>query len=117
MIKVNILKKIFAVLVLILVIYVGILPLLDFQNLNSEIISTSIIIICLGLGYVSILFKPQWNKAILLIEGIVIIATGSIFLGFPYNYIFIIIGAIIVLIAIAAYRKKLPTFILDFFYK
>lgn len=115
MIRVNVLKKVFALLVLLLVVYIGILPL--FGNLTSDIIATSVIVICVGMGYVTILFQPQWNKAALLIEGVVIMAVGAIFLSFPNNYLFIVIGTIIILIDIAAYRKRLPSFLLDFFYK
>lgn len=117
MIKSSVLKKIFAVMVFLLVIYVGILPLINYQNINSETISTSLIIICIGLAYIFTLFRPQWNKALLFIEGLIILLTGSLFLEYPYNYFFITIGVFVILIAILAYMKRLPKFFLDFFYR
>jgi predicted membrane protein len=117
MIKVSILKKVFTILIIFLVIYAGVLPLVSGQNLNSEIISTSIIVILIGIAYPLILYRPQWNKSVLFIEGLVVCITGSIFLTNPYNFYFIAIGAIIILISVLAYMKKLPNFLLGFFYR
>ncbi|MDL2246369.1 hypothetical protein LJB96_01995 [Methanobrevibacter sp. OttesenSCG-928-K11] len=117
MIKVGVLKKVFTILIVFLVIYAGVYPLVSSQNLNSEIISTSIIVILIGIAYPLILYKPQWNKAVLFIEGLVVCVTGSIFLSIPYNLYFIAIGVIIILISALAYMKKLPSFLLGFFYR
>ncbi|WP_409199761.1 hypothetical protein [Methanobrevibacter sp. DSM 116169] len=117
MIKQSFLKKIFSIFVLLAVIILGVIPLINSQSINSEIISTSIIIICVGLGYLSILYRPQWNKAVLFFEGLIIVLTGTLFLTNPYNYFFIVIGIVVILISILAYMKKMPSFFLDFFYR
>ncbi|MCC7553554.1 MAG: hypothetical protein KO202_03540 [Methanobacteriaceae archaeon] len=117
MIKTSFLKKLFSIFILLFVFLVGILPLFNNQSINSEIISTSIIVIAVGLGYLLSLYKPQWNKAVLLIDGIAITISGSLFLSYPYNYTFIIIGVSIIILAILAYMRRLPSFILSFFYR
>jgi len=116
MIKKTFLNKLFSILVLLFVIIWGILPLFSNQ-ITNEIISTSIIVIGIGLGYISILYKPEWNKGVLFLEGLIISVAGSLFLSFPYNYLFIAIGVIVIIVSILAYRRKLPNFLLGFFYR
>ncbi|MCL2687636.1 MAG: hypothetical protein FWE58_03795 [Methanobrevibacter sp.] len=95
------------------------LPFLNLggMSIDSNSIASSVIFVLIGIAYPLVVFKPQWNKIVLLIEGIVFIAVGLIFLEFPYELFFIIIGIIFTILAILAYLRKLPSGLLRFFYK
>ncbi|MBZ9569944.1 hypothetical protein KQY27_00025 [Methanobrevibacter sp. TMH8] len=97
----------------------GLLPFFNLDNtfLTSNTIASSTILFLIGIAYPLIVFKPQWNKAVLMIEGIVFAAVGLAFLQPLYNLIFLIIGAFFAILAILAYAKKLPSRLLKFFYK
>lgn len=96
--------------------------LLPFFNLtgmefNANSIVTSIVLILLGIAHPLVIFKPQWNKAILLIEGLVFAAAGLIFLEPLDNLFLLITGSFLIIISLLAYIKKLPRNLLRFFYK
>ena len=96
--------------------------LLPFFNLggmtvNDNTIVSSTILILLGIAYPIVVFMPQWNKAILLIEGVVFASVGFIFLDSPNNFLFLILGGFLVIISILAYIRKLPKGFLKFFYQ
>jgi len=96
--------------------------LLPFFNLggmsvDSNSVASSTILILIGIAYPLVVFKPQWNKSVLLIEGIVFVVVGLTFLQDPYNILFFIIGLFFIVLAILAYVRKLPSGILKFFYK
>ena len=97
----------------------GLLPFFNLANsyLSSDSIASSIVLFLLGIAYPLIVFKPQWNKSVLLIEGIVFAVVGLVLLQPLYNLLFLIIGGFFVILAILAYLKKLPSGILKFFYK
>jgi len=97
----------------------GILPFfnLDGMSLNNNSIASSIILFLVGIAYPLIVFNPQWNKAVLLIEGIIFAVVGLVFLEPLYNILFLIIGVIFAILALLAYAKKLPKGLLRFFYK
>lgn len=97
----------------------GLLPFfnLDIMSLTPNSIASSTILFLIGIAYPLIVFKPQWNKAVLLIEGIVFASVGLAFLEPLYNLLFLIIGAFFAILAILAYARKLPAGILRFFYK
>lgn len=109
--------KFFGILLAIILIIWGIAPILKGEQLNNDAIASSIILILIGVAYPIIVFKPEWNKAVLLIEGIIIGVAGYTLLVFPHNIGFGILGVIIIMIAILAYRRKLPDSLLKFFYK
>lgn len=97
----------------------GLLPFFNLDNtsLSLNSIASSTVLFLVGIAYPLIVFKPQWNKAVLLIEGIVFASVGLALLQPLYNLFFLIIGAFFAILAILAYAKKLPPQILRFFYK
>lgn len=108
--------KFLGILLAIALIVWSIFPFITSKTITSDILSTSIIFLLIGFSYLIIVFKPQWNKAILFVEGIIIGLTGYL-LDYPYNIYFAILGIIIVILAILAYKRKLPSFLLNIFYK
>ncbi len=109
--------KIFGLILAILLIIIGILPFVRGDALTNDTLATSIILILLGIAYILIANRPEWTKAVFFFEGIVIGVAGYMILAVPYNFGFLIIGLIIVVIAILAYLMKLPAGILKFFYR
>ena len=104
----------FSVIFTFIMISWAMLPFFGYYTLDNISIATSIILILIGVAYPLSLFKPQWNKAILLIEGIIFGVVGLIFLD---NLLFLVFGIAIAILAILAYMKKLPKKLLKFFYK
>lgn len=105
------------ILLALLLIFWGVSPFVTNTLITNDILATSIILILIGVGYIIAIFKPQWLKAILFFEGLVIGVSGWMLLNVPYNYLFLVIGLVILLIAILAYIQKLPNSILRFFYR
>ena len=104
----------FSVIFTFIMISWAILPFFGYGTLDNTSIATSVVLVLIGVAYPLSLFKPQWNKAILLIEGIIFGAVGLIFLD---NLLFLIFGLALSILAILAYMKKLPKGFLKFFYK
>ncbi len=109
--------KFIGLILAIMLIIVGVLPIVRGDVLTNNNLSTSIILVLLGVAYILISLKPEWTKAVFFFEGIVIGVSGFFILNFPYNYGFLIIGFIIIIMAILAYLMKLPPKILKFFYR
>ena len=109
----------FSIIFAMILILWAVLPFFNMGGMtaNDTSIATSTILILLGIAYPIVVFKPQWNKAMLLIEGLVFIAIGVIFLKPLANPLLIILGVLLVVVAILAYLKKLPKGLLKFFYK
>lgn len=105
------------ILLALLLIFWGVSPFVTNTLITNDILATSIILILIGVGYIIAIFKPQWLKSILFFEGLVIGVSGWMLLNVPYNYLFAVIGLVILLIAILAYIQKLPNSILRFFYR
>jgi hypothetical protein len=82
-----------------------------------DVIATSIVLIVIGATLGVSLFVQSWVKAAIFVDGLVFIATGITFLMAPYNYVFILFGVILLVIAVLAYMKRLPNFLLCLFYK
>ena len=109
--------KYLGIILAILLIYEAIKPFIAGQVIDTEIKATSIIFLCIAVGYIITVFKPSWLKAILFLEGLVIAFSGYITLAFPYNYVFVIVGIILFVIAILAYKQMLPNNVLKYFYR
>ena len=109
--------KFLGLILAVVLILVGILPIVRGDTLTNDTLATSIILILLGIAYIIISRKPEWTKAVFFFEGIVIGVSGYMILAVPYNFGFLIIGLIIIVIAILAYLMKLPPSILKFFYR
>lgn len=109
--------KSLGIILAILLLVLGIAPFFDGTKITNDVMASSIILILIGIAYPLIVFKPQWNKAVLFFEGIVIGVAGYMLLSMPYNIIFGIIGAIVIIIAVLAYIQKLPNSLLKFFYR
>lgn len=108
--------KLLGILLAILVIFLGIRSLFT-QTITNDSIASAIILVLIGIAYIVIVAKPQWVKAVFFFEGIIIGISGYMLLAIPYNYLFGIIGLVIVVIAILAYLQKLPMSILKYFYR
>lgn len=104
------------ILLALVVIFWGVSPFITNTPLTNDILASSIILILIGIGYIICVIKPEWNKAVLFFEGIVIAISG-VLLTFPYNALFFVIGMAVLLIAVLAYIQKLPKFLLKFFYR
>lgn len=115
MILIKHINRLGIILALVLIFW-GISPFIVESHITNDILATSIILILIGVGYIISVIKPQFNKAILFFEGI-IIAFSGLLLDAPYNFLFYIIGIIVLIIAILAYIQKLPKFLLKFFYR
>ncbi len=116
MITIKNIKTLGIILALVL-IYLAICPFFTDEIITKNTIATTIILILVAIAYIVVIFKPQWNKALLLLEGLVVAIVGYMFLAIPYNYLLTIIGFIIAIIAILAYLEKLPPSLLKFFYR
>lgn len=107
----------FSVIFAFIMVSWALLPFFGLSVFDDTTIATSIVFCLIGIAYPLTLFKPQWNKALLLLEGIIFAVTGLIFLHPLNNLLFLIIGALLAILAIFAYMKKLPKNFLKFFYK
>ncbi len=87
------------------------------EPFTPENIATAFLISLVGVAFPLVSFRPQWNKAMLLLEGILFAAVGFTFLKTPYNYVFLVFGLILVAISLLAYMRKLPPRLLWFFYQ
>ena len=101
----------------ILLIVLGIWDLVMVKPVTYDVIATSIVLIVIGATLGVSLFVQSWVKAAIFIDGLVFIATGVTFLVAPYNYVFIIFGLLLVVIAVLAYTRHLPDSMLRLFYK
>ncbi|MBR0271621.1 MAG: hypothetical protein IJQ68_06500 [Methanobrevibacter sp.] len=109
--------KMLGIILAVMLIVIGILPVVRGDQLTNDTLATAIILVLLGIAYIVIANKPEWTKAVFFFEGIVIGVAGYMILEVPYNFGFLIIGLIIIVIAILAYLMKLPSGILKFFYR
>lgn len=109
--------KTLGIILAIVLVYLAISPFFTDEIITNNTIATTIILILVAIAYIVVIFKPQWNKALLLLEGVVVAIVGYMFLDIPYNYLLTIIGLIIIIIAILAYLSKLPSALLKFFYR
>ena len=116
MITVKHLNRLGILLALVLIFW-GISPFITKTPLTDDILASSIILILVGIGYIISVLKRQWNKAILFFEGIIIAVVGCLLFTAPYNFFFIAIGVIFVIVSILAYTQKLPKSLLKYFYR
>ena len=107
----------FSVIFVFIMITWAMLPFFGYGNLDNTNIATSIILVLVGIAYPLSLFKPQWNKSLLFLEGIIVVAIGLIFFKPLYNLLFLVIGLALAILAILAYMGKLPKGLLKFFYR
>jgi hypothetical protein len=116
MANVKMFKLLGVMLALMLVVW-GISPFLRHQPITNDVMATAIILILIAVAYFIILFNPGWTKAVFFFEGIVIGVSGYMLLAHPYNWEFVTVGVIIIVIAVLAYVQKLPPSILKWFYR
>ena len=95
--------KLLGVMLAVMLIVWAIAPFLRHQPITNDVMATAIILILIAVAYFIILFNPG--------------VSGYMLLAHPYNLGFVIVGAIIVIIAILAYLQKLPPSILKWFYR
>ena len=101
----------------VLLVILGIWDLIMIKPVTYDVIATSIVLIVIGATLGVSLFVQSWVKAAIFVDGLVFIATGITFLMAPYNYVFILFGVILLVIAVLAYMRRLPNFLLRLFYK
>ncbi len=116
MANVKMFKLLGVMLALALIIW-GIYPFFNHQPITNDVIATAIVLILIAVAYMVILFNPSWTKAVFFFEGIIIAVAGYAFLEYPYNIELIVVGLIIIVISILAYKRKLPSGILKWFYR
>lgn len=109
--------QVLGVILAILLIYIGVSPFIEGETITLDTIATLIILVLIAVAYLIILAKPQWAKAVLFFEGIIIGVSGYMLLSYPYNIGLGIVGLVILIIAILAYLMKLPKSLLKFFYR
>lgn len=107
----------YSILFLFVMISLAISPFYLGEPLTNENLATSFLIALVGVAFPLVSFRPEWNKAMLLIEGILFAVIGYTYLINPYNYVFLVFGILLVAISILAYMKKLPSRFLRFFYQ
>lgn len=107
----------YSILFLFVMISLAISPFYLGEPLTNENLATSFLIALVGVAFPLVSFRPEWNKAMLLIEGILFAVIGYTYLINPYNYVFLVFGILLVAISILAYMKKLPPRFLRFFYQ
>ncbi len=107
----------YSILFLFVMISLAISPFYLGEPLTNENLATSFLIALVGVAFPLVSFRPEWNKAMLLIEGILFAVIGYTYLINPYNYVFLVFGILLVAISILAYMKKLPPRFLWFFYQ
>ncbi|WP_295722962.1 hypothetical protein [uncultured Methanobrevibacter sp.] len=107
----------YSILFLFVMISLAISPFYLGEPLTNENLATSFLISLVGVAFPLVSFRPEWNKAMLLIEGILFALIGYTFLINPYNYVFLVFGLLLIVISILAYVKKLPPRFLRFFYQ
>ncbi|WP_461463118.1 hypothetical protein [Methanobrevibacter sp.] len=107
----------YSILFLFVMISLAISPFYLGEPLTNENLATSFLIALVGVAFPLVSFRPEWNKAMLLIEGILFAVIGYTYLINPYNYVFLVFGILLIAISILAYMKKLPPRFLWFFYQ
>ena len=107
----------YSIFFLFVMVSLAISPFYFGEPFTAENISYSFLIALVGIIFPVVSFRPQWNKAILFIEGILCAIIGYTFLKVPYNYVFLVFGLFFVAISILAYMRKLPPRFLKFFYQ
>ena len=108
---------------ILLLVFSAILIVLGLWNYTSaseatlDIIASSIVIIVVGWTLAMSVFEPNWIKAAIFLDGLVFVLVAITFLLSPYNYIFLLFGLTLIVIAVLAYLRKLPDNLLRFFYR
>ncbi len=115
MISIKHINRLGIILALVLIFW-GISPFVTGTSLTNDVLASSIILILIGVGYIISVLKPQFIKAVLFFEGIIIAFSGFLLIN-PYDILFFIIGIVVFIISILAYIQKLPKFLLKFFYR
>lgn len=98
-------------------IFMGIWNYFDAKIVTYDIIATSVVLIVVGLTLGVSIFNQSWIKAAIFVDGLVFFIMGLALLSAPYNYIFVIFGVLLLVLAILAYMEKLPSSLLKLFYK
>ncbi|KZX15882.1 hypothetical protein MBCUT_12070 [Methanobrevibacter cuticularis] len=98
----------FAVIFAFIFVSWSLLPLVENVPITTMTIASSVVLFLVGIAYPIIIFKPEWSKAILLFEGIIFLIIGLMYLNFPVNIIYMVLGLILVVVSLMAYANRLP---------
>jgi len=100
-----------------LLIVLGLWNYASAKPVTLDIIASTVVLVVVGWTLAMSVFEPNWIKAAIFVDGLVFLAVGLSLLLSPYNYIFILFGIILLIIAVLAYMRKLPDNLLRFFYR
>ena len=100
-----------------LLMILGLWNYVSASPVTLDIIASTVVLIVVGWTLAMSIFEPNWIKAAIFLDGLVFLAVGITFLLSPYNYIFILFGVILIIIAVLAYLRKLPPSLLRYFYR
>lgn len=100
-----------------ILIVLGLWNYVSAPTATLDIIASSIVLVVVGWTLAMSVFEPNWIKAAIFLDGLVFVAVAVTFLLSPYNYIFLLFGIVLIVIAVLAYLRKLPDNLLRFFYR
>lgn len=109
--------RMYSIIFFFVMVSLAIVPFYYGEPFTTENIASSILVCLVGVAFPLVSYRPQWNKAMLLVEGILFGIIGYTYLNVPVNYVFLVFGLVLIAIALLAYVKKLPPRLLRFFYK
>ena len=109
--------EMFAVIFFFVLVSWAIVPYFMSSSFSFADVGFSIILITIGLTYMLTIFVPQWNKAAIMTDGVVFILASLFLFSGLTRYVFFIFGALLILLAVLAYDRRLPPSVLKYFYR
>ena len=100
-----------------LLIVLGLWNYASAKPVTLDIIASSVVLVVVGWTLAMSIFEPNWIKAAIFVDGLVFLGVALSLLVSPYNYIFLLFGVILIVVAVLAYMRKLPDNLLRFFYR
>ncbi|KZX10410.1 hypothetical protein [Methanobrevibacter curvatus] len=85
----------------------SILPFVIPETNNNLTLPSSSLLFLIGIAYPAITFIPTWQKPIAIVEGIAFILVGSVFLDYPWNILFIVLGFILFVFGAISFLPRL----------
>lgn len=84
--------------------------------MDIELIMITILLVVIGVTYALSTFVPAWLKSAVFVDGIIFVIS-YLFVSYPLNILFGIVGVILIILAVLAYIGKLPNSLLRVFYQ
>ncbi|MDR3292354.1 MAG: hypothetical protein LBT10_09445 [Methanobrevibacter sp.] len=100
-------QKIFSIFFAIIFISWGLFTLYSTNNITNEDLVLNFIIVIVGITYPLVIFKTNLSKIFILIEGILFLCVGILYLQFYPKILFCSIGVLLLIASIFIhYRRK-----------